>query len=534
MNLLRLKEILLNTDADIPDLISFYGRDDLPNTEIIIRSFNKLAKKDKEISDYIKSFHPTVEPLKAKLWLMVHATDIYCPNGNLRTWKDKHGKFFCPLTCPCVSEKKQATNIERYGVPQVLMSKDIKDKANETMLSRYGTTYSLANKTVKAKAIQTNLDRYGVENVFASDEIKEKIKKHNIDTHGVEYFSQSDDFKIKVRETYVDYYSKDTYELLNDKDALTDFVSKNSISVGANILGIDPTTLGKKCKSYGIEITRSTYETEIADFLKQNNISYTKNNRSLISPQEVDFLIPDHKLAIEFNGVYWHSLKENNYHSDKMKKVMATGHRLLMVNEDEWIQRNHAVKLKILNLCHKSEKGVGARKLSVTKITNTSGNAFCDLHHIQGASSGVIASYGAYHDGSLVSVMQFKKQRGTQDIELIRFCSDGKVYAGIFSKLLKVSVLSEGYDKVISFADLRYSDGGVYSQNGFDEVSRIKPDYRYTKKDKTYHKENFTKAQISKKFGIDVENKTERELMLELGYTRIYDCGKIKFIKHFN
>ena len=126
-------------------------------------------------------------------------------------------------------------------------------------------------------------------------------------------------------------------------------------------------------------------------------------------------------------------------------------------------------------------------------------------------------------------MMAFNKQRGTGEIELIRFCSDGRTYAGMFSRLFRYSINQFGFTSVISFADLRYSDGGVYRRNGFVLENVIKPDYRYIVGDKTFHKSSFTKSRIAERYGVDIAGRTEREVMRELGILRMYDCGKMKF-----
>ena len=138
-------------------------------------------------------------------------------------------------------------------------------------------------------------------------------------------------------------------------------------------------------------------------------------------------------------------------------------------------------------------------------------------------------AFGAFHNNNLVSVITLSRQRGTSNLELSRFCTDGKIYAGVFSKIIK-EIRKHYKEPILTFADLRYSDGNLYRKTGFTEVCRLKPDYRYVYRNKTYHKSSFSKNKIKTKFGIDVSKKTERQIMEELGYSRIYDCGKIKFI----
>jgi 3-deoxy-D-manno-octulosonic-acid transferase len=65
---------------------------------------------------------------------------------------------------------------------------------------------------------------------------------------------------------------------------------------------------------------------------------------------------------------------------------------------------------------------------------------------------------------------------------------------------------------------------------GFNISKVIPPDYAYIKSLQRYHKSGFRKSSIVKKFGIDMTDKTEKQAMEELGFSRIWDCGKIKWI----
>ena len=61
-------------------------------------------------------------------------------------------------------------------------------------------------------------------------------------------------------------------------------------------------------------------EKELVEFCKQYYPDLIENDRQLIKPYELDIVIPELKLAIEFNGDYWHSkkFKADNYHQMKI------------------------------------------------------------------------------------------------------------------------------------------------------------------------------------------------------------------------
>lgn len=307
---------------------------------------------------------------------------------------------------------------------------------------------------------------------------------------------------------------------------------------------------GHGCPKCITTVQRSSHEIAIEQWLVDLGVSHRVADNTIIAPQHVDFYIPDHNLAIEFNGLYYHSskFKSNNYHYKKWKACHAKNIRLLHINEDEWIARPEAIKSKILNLCGLSERGVGARKLIIHAISNKEAMNFCKLNHIQGSPQGCKSCYGAFDGDEMVAVMTFglirsprtehKKEDQEPKTELSRFCTNGKIYAGLFSKMFKYAVNEQGFFEVFTFADRRYSMGGLYEKTGFIIDGIHKNDYRYVKDLKTYSKQCFTKSNIMKKFGERIierfpdapNNVTEFEMTEYLGIHRIYDCGKMRFV----
>lgn len=325
--------------------------------------------------------------------------------------------------------------------------------------------------------------------------------------------------------------SSSSLDILSNKETLSGLMDENSLSGLAKRLGVDPTTVGNYCRRHGIAVPQSSYEAEIATWLTQEGIEYRKSDRTVIRPLEIDFFVCDASLAIEFNGIYWHSDKflDQHYHAEKLQACKRENVSLIMINEDEWLQRSSAIKNTILHRLHRGERGIPARKMALRSISSSTANDFFSKHHIQGMTSAIISAIGGFDDETLIAAMAFSKQRGTGDVELVRFCSDGRSHAGAFSRLFHHSAETNGYQRIISFADKRYSSGDVYQKNGFLEVGHIPPDYRYVMGNSTHHKSNFTRTRIAKRFGIDMSLHTERSAMRALGYHRIYDCGKIKF-----
>jgi hypothetical protein len=91
-----------------------------------------------------------------------------------------------------------------------------------------------------------------------------------------------------------------------------------------------------KCKNK----FESLLETELHKYIESiYNGDIIYKDRVTISPYELDIYIPEKKLAIEFNGDYWHSVeagKSMNYHRNKTVMCAKQNIGLIHIFEHEW------------------------------------------------------------------------------------------------------------------------------------------------------------------------------------------------------
>jgi very-short-patch-repair endonuclease len=100
-------------------------------------------------------------------------------------------------------------------------------------------------------------------------------------------------------------------------------------------------------KSYN----RSMMEIEIFEWIKEISPDANHSDRKIIPPLLIDIYIPSANLAIEFNGLYWHSEfhKDKKYHLNKTNMCKDLGIDLIHIWEDDWINRKDVLKSIILN-----------------------------------------------------------------------------------------------------------------------------------------------------------------------------------------
>lgn len=214
-----------------------------------------------------------------------------------------------------------------------------------------------------------------------------------------------------------------------------------------------------------------------------------------------------------------------------MIAARQAGIRLITLFEDEWEHNRPVVEKTLLHLTGRHEQRIGARKLTVEKIDAKSASAFYEGNHLQGAPSGGV-HLGAFHDGLLVGAMTFghPTRQNIRGVELKRFAASISS-PGLASKLFTSYVREYDPERIVSFSDSRWFTGHMYEVLGFRHDGEIPPDYSYFKRNRRLHKSQFRKSVIKRKFPeIYQEELTEVEMMDMLGFSRIWDCGKIRWV----
>lgn len=244
--------------------------------------------------------------------------------------------------------------------------------------------------------------------------------------------------------------------------------------------------------------------------------------------QELDIVIPDKGLAIEFNGTYWHSTERHNkdYHSNKTNIAIGQGYRLLHISEYEFDNKLEIVKSRIRSSLGKNTT-IYARKCDVREIQFP--GEFLDTNHIQGAGAATSINYGLFLCDELVAVMTFSKSRFSKhaEYELVRYCSllDINIVGGA-SKLLSAFLRRYGNVSIISYSDRRWSIGNLYLKLGFRYSHTSEPGYAYYKDKERLSRYVCQKHLLKDRFpDVYSDERSEHEIMKLAGYYKVYDSG---------
>ncbi len=295
-----------------------------------------------------------------------------------------------------------------------------------------------------------------------------------------------------------------------------------------------------KVRCYKCKAGTSIQEQDLIDYIKSLGVYIETHDRYLIKPYELDIIIPDKKIAIEYCGLYWHSElagKDSKYHVNKLEMCERAGYRLLTIFEDEFVNKRDIVLTRINHILNiGSARKIYARKCTIKEIPTDLVSDFCNKFHLQGYAGSSI-KIGAFYEDRLVSIMTFSKpsiskgglDRNNDVWELSRFCSDsGFIVVGTASKLLNFFKKHYVWKSIFSYADRRWSDGNLYKTIGFNFIGNTATSYWYIKKGHIERKHRF----MFRKKKDEPLNRTEWSLRKEQGLDRIWDCGNLKYVMH--
>lgn len=503
------------------------------------RSRLYLQKNYPEFYDSLR----TDVPLPEALYLYFHGEPKPCPVCGKKpafiSFSKGYSKYCgpkCANSDPAKKEKVKQTCMERYGVPCSSQAESTKQKARQTCMERYGQDYYVQQKV---KRVQTNLERYGVEHGLMSPVVRERIKQTCMERYGVDNILQVPGHKQKMKDAVIAKYGVDNVLKLPQT---WDKIHKTCMERYGFETPFESPEIQKQCAHHdtGIEIFIQT-------ILDAHGIGYIREDPNVISPARVDFSIPSKKLAIEVNGTYWHSdrCKSPRHHLDRFQYCERAGWRMITIWEDQIIRIPEIVESVVLSKLGIYKRRLHARKCVITEIDSQCCSNFLEHNHIQGRTSSQVR-LGAYINDELVGVMTFIQSRGCQGSkvrtagqwELNRFCTLLNTQViGLTSKMLKHFIRHHQPNSVISFSHNDISDGNVYSKLGFTKIGRPNASYYYIKSNVRYHRSNFTRAGIVRRwpeYDINDRSWTERQVMNDKNYYRIYDCGTQKWIKYFD
>ena len=312
----------------------------------------------------------------------------------------------------------------------------------------------------------------------------------------------------------------------------------------ADILGLGLTTIYEYIEAYELSDYLNTKfgsraERDIYTYvssLTTKNIVY--HDRTVLSGNELDIYIPELKLAIEYNGSYWHSSikKEAKYHQNKTIACAKQGIRLVHIFEYEWENADEQVKIKHLlkNILTDNSNKIYARNTNIYTPSIQEVKEFENKYHLQGYASDKV-HIGLQYKNELVAIMTFGKPRfdSKYQYELIRLCmKDDVIILGGLQKLFKYFIRTYDPDSIITYVNISKFTGNSYLKLGFKPADTpfTSPNYVWVDSRNNVLKRYMTMKSKLVEQGLGTINETEDEIMIRNNFLKVYDSGNLKLV----
>lgn len=337
------------------------------------------------------------------------------------------------------------------------------------------------------KRKQTMIDKYGVSTNSQRADIKEELHEKRINT---------------LKEKYGEDWSKEVWKI--------------SQATYEKQHGLGHPWLENHYQSKG--------ELELGDWVESLGFNIDRQNRKVLEGKEIDIYIPDLKIGIEFDGLYWH--REDRFLKTKQELAASKGIRLLRIFQDEWENKQDILKSVLLAKLGKCEV-LYARNLEYSHIQSKEANLFLEKNHMQGACKAP-AHIALLLNEQIQAVVSIGQNRFTKGKELVRFATKSGIrVVGGMSKLLK-----EEKD-ILTYADRRFTP--IADKCGYSKVGKFlgstQPGYSWVIDGLRVNRMQLQKHKLPAFLGESFDaSKSETQNLHDVGYFRVYDCGHWKFL----
>lgn len=474
---------------------------------------------------------------------------------------------FCSISCmtkdKSVNLKRKKTNIERFGVDsfakiQVFekkteeVKKIAKEKALITYQNKYGVDHFSKTQEYLDKRESTVMEKYGVKNAlelvnpdnktpwFTTEEGKEylKTKKPLSDEQRIikRIYNMKKSGSIKDQEL-IDIIGKVDSKRFKEyiENIVKDIIEPDRFKIAVKI-GILVRWLNSLFREHGMADMYisanykgvSSGEREVKSFIEDLGIKVSNKNRGILeSKNELDIVIEDYKLAIEYNGVIWHSEgrtgRDKDYHIKKTNQSEDKGYKLLQIYDVEW---NNPIKKEIWKSIIKENlnlnRSIKDYKFIIKEISLKDIKSFFNKNHIHGYSK-ASKHYGLIVNNKIMSCMSIQEKNSIYYIkrftDIINYNIDNSF--DLFIKHISIKNL-------IYYKDRRFSS--ILDNTEKYKYDILEPNWKgyYVKEYILKNKEYFTNKTLNKNIKYN-KKLSIFDNMLANGYDRIWDSGNIKY-----
>ena len=313
------------------------------------------------------------------------------------------------------------------------------------------------------------------------------------------------------------------------------YVNGKSVQEIAEFYGCNDWTVYQELTKRGLRQKRNTTtepERIVCTILDKHNIAYEQHDRQVIKPKELDIWIPEHKMAIEVNGLYWHSTDQpfkDTRHIDKFNACRESGIRLLQFTDADILNRPELIESMILSKLGLLPTKIMARKCRVVDVGIVAANNLFEQWHYQGQTTRAAKCIGLQYENRIVAILAYTEKE--HEIRIERFaCELFTNVVGGYSKLeSRLPVKPK-----VTFSLGLISDGSLYAKSGYKCIDgyATTPEFYVTDGFVLHNRQKFMKHKMPRLFGNGFDPaKTEWENVIANNLRLFFGAGITKWVK---
>ena len=280
---------------------------------------------------------------------------------------------------------------------------------------------------------------------------------------------------------------------------------------------------------YACHPKESKAQLEIFEFVRSLAPDAISCDREVIKPKELDIYVPSHKLGIEYNGLYFHSVEvipDQKHAQKKLEACHAVGVSLLSIFEDEWRDKRVLVESMITHRLSIPGEVFDARKMRLEEISSARVKEFFEANHLEGHARCTTA-FGLIDpsSGRIIAAISLRRPfhvGHAEYLEVARSCTLARAHVrgwlGRLTKATREHAQGEGMKGLITYVDSRVGEGKSYEAAGW-KVLKASTGPRFWWTD--FHSRfNRFKYKADKRRGM-----TQADVADEAGVVMLYGCS---------
>lgn len=255
-----------------------------------------------------------------------------------------------------------------------------------------------------------------------------------------------------------------------------------------------------------------------------------QHDRTILNGKEIDIFIPSYNLAIEINGLHWHSTdapKTDKRHLEKFMQCKEKGIKLLQLTDADIMTRPNLIRSMLSAKLGLNER-IYARKTAITEIPIREANKLFSEWHYQGQTTNSAKVLALIYQHEVVAMLAYRIQQDKIIIDRYASKLDTTVVGG-YSNLEKC--LPNLRKETFSLGLI--SDGSLYANSGYHTPGyATSPEFYITDCFRLMNRQHFMKHKLQAKFGAGFDtDKTEWENVVANGLRLYFGAGITKWIK---